>query len=172
GSPPRVLETCRGLLEAELGPVDLTPASGPSYLVGETVDFQSAAQLVRSDDSHSNWLRGATPDNWEVEEWQQLIDGTLGPWAMAVDNALVIAICHTARNGGRGVEAGVWTRPGFRGRGHAAAVTAAWSAQLRSDERWVFYSTGRTNLSSQRVAARLGLRPLGWLWQLVRRNSH
>jgi hypothetical protein len=170
GSPPPILEHCRGLLQAELGPVELTPGSGPSYLITESVDYRSDAQLVRSETSDVDWLRGANPGNWEAEEWLELLDGGLGPWAMAIQKALVIAICHTARIGHRGAEAGVWTRPGFRSRGHAAAVTAAWAAQWRLDDRWLFYSTWRTNLSSQKVAARLGLRSLGWSWQLARQE--
>jgi RimJ/RimL family protein N-acetyltransferase len=171
GSPPPVLEHCRRLLEAELGPVELTPGSGPSYLIPDSVAFPSAIRLVRSNEPDIMALRGANPGNWEAEEWQELLDGQLGPWVMALDDNLVIAICHTARRGARGAEAGVWTRPGFRGQGHAAAVTAAWAALLRPDGRRLFYSTARTNLSSQRVAARLGLRPLGWLWQLARQSD-
>jgi hypothetical protein len=44
-------------------------------------------------------------------------------------------------------------------RGLAAAVTAAWSAQVA--DRTAFYSTSEDNLASQGVARRLGLRPLG-----------
>ena len=169
GSPPPVLEHCRRLLEAELGPVELMPASGPSYLIPDSIAFPAAVRLVRSNEPDIAALRDANPGNWEAEEWQDLLDGRLGPWVMALDHGLVIAICHTPRSGARGAEAGVWTRPGFRGRGHAAAVTAAWAALVRPDGRRLFYSAARTNLSSQRVAARLGLRPLGWLWQLARR---
>jgi hypothetical protein len=49
-------------------------------------------------------------------------------------------------------------RPGpdrsFRGQGHAAAVTAAWASLMRPTGRSLSYSTSRTNMSSQRVAAR------------------
>jgi hypothetical protein len=48
-----------------------------------------------------------------------------------------------------------------------AAVTAAWAALMRPTGRHLLYSVARTNVSSQRVAARLGLRPIGWLWQLA-----
>ncbi|MFC7327966.1 GNAT family N-acetyltransferase [Marinactinospora rubrisoli] len=58
--------------------------------------------------------------------------------------------------------------PGHRGRGHAASVTAHWATEFAEDRRRLFYSTSAENTSSQRVAARLGLRRLGWIWKLSR----
>jgi RimJ/RimL family protein N-acetyltransferase len=162
---------CQHLLEQALGPLELVPGCGPSYLIPDTVAFPSDVPLVRSDDSHRSALRGANPGNWGSEEWEQLLDGSLGPWAMATQAGQVVSICHTPASGERGAEAGVWTRPGFRGRGYAAAVTAAWASLMRPSGRWLFYSTSRTNHSSQRVAARLALRPIGCLWQLARVRS-
>jgi hypothetical protein len=40
-------------------------------------------------------------------------------------------------------------------------------AEMSMDGRVLFYSTDAQNLSSQRVAARLGLRPIGWTWNLA-----
>lgn len=105
--------------------------------------------------------------NWSGEEWNALVDGALGPWAMVTGDAQVIAICHSARLTERGAEAGVWTDPDHRGQGHAAAVTAAWASLLAGSGRALFYSTSSTNTSSQRVAARLNLRPIGWTWRLA-----
>ena len=170
-SPPMVLEHCRRLLEDRLGRIELRPASGPSYLIPETVTFRSELSLVRSDGNDVAVLRGANPGNWGVQEWEQLLDGLLGPWVVAMHNGEVISLCHTPASSARGAEAGTWTRPEFRGQGHAAAVTAAWAALMRPSGRVLFYSTSRTNVSSQRVAARLGLRPIGWLWQLARVRS-
>ena len=127
--------------------------------------------LVRSDAGEVESLRAANPGNWEPDEWAHLLEGRLGPWVMAVRDGQVISICHTARRRALGAEAGVWTRPEFRGQGHAAAVTAAWAALMRPTGRHLFYSVARTNVSSQRVAARLGLRPIGWLWQLAAPGS-
>ena len=167
-SPPPVLDDCRRRLEAALGPLELRPGSGPSYLIHEHVDFPASVPLVRSgDDGAAVTLAGANPGTWEPDEWRQLLAGRLGAWAMAIQHDQVIAICHTPVSSPHAAEAGVWTRPEFRGRGHAAAVTAAWAALLRSSGRVLFYSAARTNRSSQRVAARLGLRPIGWLWQLA-----
>ena len=166
-SPPMTLEHCRQLLEARLGPVELRPASGPSYLIPETVTFRSKVTLVRSDEGDLTALRDSNPGNWGVQEWEQLLDGLLGPWVMATHDGQIISICHTPASSARGAEAGTWTRPEFRGQGHAAAVTAAWASLMRPTGRFLFYSTSRTNVSSQRVAARLGLRPIGWLWQLA-----
>ncbi|RSO25385.1 hypothetical protein DMH15_30385 [Streptomyces sp. WAC 06725] len=98
-----------------------------------------------------------------------LLDGKLGPWAMALDPAdpaRVVSICHTPCWTDHGAEAGTWTRPGHRGRGHAATVTAAWSRLQAPTGRHLFYSTSDTNRSSRNVAARLGLAPLGHLWKL------
>jgi len=167
-TPPAVLEQCRMLLESALeAPVELAPGSGPSYLIQEPVAFASNTPLVRSDGRDRTSLLGANPGNWEAEEWEQLIEGQLGPWVMAIQQGVPVSICHTPATSARGAEAGVWTQPEFRGRGLAAAVTAAWAALMRPSGRYLFYSTSRTNSSSQRVAARLGLRPIGWLWQLA-----
>ncbi len=169
--PPTVLEQCRQLLANTLGPVELTTSSGPSYLIPETISFEPSVALVRSDTRGAPSLRAANPGNWEPDEWAQLLDGQLGPWVMAVRDGQVISICHTPVSRARGAEAGVWTRPEFRGQGHAAAVTAAWAALMRPTGRHLFYSIARGNVSSQRVAARLRLRPIGWLWQLAASRS-
>lgn len=87
---------------------------------------------------------------------------------MATRNGQAIAICHAAAWSPRGAEAGVWTHLAFRGRGNAAAVTAAWASLAAPGHRRLFYSTDATTLSSQRVAARLNLRHMGWLWKLSR----
>jgi hypothetical protein len=39
---------------------------------------------------------------------------------------------------------------------------------MRPSGRYLFYSTDAENLSSQRVARRLNLRALGWMWRLGR----
>jgi len=169
--PPAVVEQCRQLLEDELGPVQLTPHSGPSFVISEPLVFASDARLVRSDAPDVEALRRANPGNWGLDEWQHLLDGQLGPWAMALRNAEIVSICHTPRLTERSAEAGTWTHPDHRGQGHAAATTAAWASLLLPTGRCLFYSTSRSNVSSQRVAARLALRPIGWLWQLARTSG-
>lgn len=83
------------------------------------------------------------------------------PWVVALEGDTIAAMAFAARIGPRAAETGVYTFPGFRGRGLAAAVTAAWSSLPELADRPLFYSTQTTNVSSQRVAARLGLPPFG-----------
>ena len=83
------------------------------------------------------------------------------PWCASLEDGEIAAIAFAARLGRRGAEVGVYTFPGFRGRGLAAAVTARWSSLAPLARRRLFYSTLTTNRSSQRVAERLGLRRLG-----------
>jgi RimJ/RimL family protein N-acetyltransferase len=169
GAPPPRLEQWRTQLELALGgPISLAPGSGPSYLVQNDVAFRATAPLVRSDASDPGRLRAANPGNWGTDEWIDLLEGRLGPWVMAVHDDRVISICHTPASNARAAEAGTWTNPEFRGRGHAASTTAEWAALMRPGGRLLFYSTSRTNHSSQAVAKRLGLRSIGWLWQLRR----
>jgi hypothetical protein len=163
---PASIARCRQLLKDSLGPVVLSV--GPSYVISPTTAFESGVEIQRSDGESTEALRNqvAKRANWSAEEWNLLLDGSFGPWAIATIDGRVIAICHCARLADRGAEAGVWTDPEFRGQGHAAAVTAAWASLLAPSGRHLFYSTSATNLSSQRVAARLDLHLIGWMWKL------
>ena len=153
---------------------DLQWTGGPSYLIEPGTHFATTVHIERSDTSNGERLRAANPGNWEPIEWDELLDGRLGPWAIATEAALVVSICHTPRPMmARAAECGVWTHPDSRGRGHAAAVTSAWAEIVRPSERHLFYSTDAANQSSQAVARRLSLRPLGWTWCLdVARSSN
>ncbi|MGH2583977.1 MAG: GNAT family N-acetyltransferase [Dehalococcoidia bacterium] len=162
---PPALGACRAIVESCCGP--LSVEAGPSYLIEGNVQFALRAEIVRSDAPPDERLRRLNPGNWEPDEWGELLGGVLGPWAMAVGGRRVVSICHTpARMTERAAECGVWTQPDYRGRGYAAAVTAAWAEILRPSGRYLFYSTDAENVSSQRVAARLGLRLIGWMWRL------
>ena len=112
-------------------------------------------------------MHDARPQGWESGEWAALVEGDLDGWAIALRDGEVVALCHTSAATARAAEVGVWTRPDARGRGYAAAVTAAWAGVQAPSGRRLFYSTSVDNRSSQRVAARLGLRPLGWMWKLT-----
>ncbi|GAA3554137.1 hypothetical protein GCM10022419_038150 [Nonomuraea rosea] len=166
GRPPAVLEECRDLLDDD----ELVVAGGPSYLVSPPVALTSAVAVLRSGEpAHAERVRSLRPLTWEPGEWAELVGGGEGaPWSMIVEDGQVVAVCHTARRTAIAAEAGTWTSPAFRGRGYAAAVTAAWAGLLPEACPHLFYSTSADNRSSQRVAERLGLRGLGWLWKLTR----
>ncbi len=83
------------------------------------------------------------------------------PWCVAVINGDIVSIAFAARLSDVGAEVGVTTMKAFRGQGFGAAVTAAWTQLPSLQDRTLFYSTDRANLSSQRVAARLGLNQRG-----------
>ncbi|MEV4113837.1 GNAT family N-acetyltransferase [Nonomuraea sp. NPDC049695] len=164
GAPPDVLDDCRELLGGEA----VSISGGPTYLVDPPVRAGVAAEVLRSDSADHVRLAWslARPDDWGADEWDDLVAGDEGaPWAMIADGGQVVALCHTSRLTPSGAEAGTWTSPAYRGRGFAAATTAAWSELLPG--LLLFYSTSAGNHSSQRVAQRLGLRPLGWLWKLT-----
>jgi RimJ/RimL family protein N-acetyltransferase len=167
GTMPRAIARCVELLAGVVGPVGVS--SGPSFVIPPGVGFSSSVEIVRSaEESSEAALRKRNPARagWRADEWELLMDGGLGPWAMAVSGGQVVSICHCARLADRGAEAGVWTDPDFRGRGYAAAVTAAWASLLEGSGRTLFYSTSAENVSSRLVAARLGLRGIGWMWRL------
>lgn len=85
------------------------------------------------------------------------------PWCVALEGngSEIASMAFAARLGDAGAEIGVYTFPKYRGRGFAAAVTASWSSLPSLKQRALFYSTDKSNRSSQRVAARLGLRRIG-----------
>jgi RimJ/RimL family protein N-acetyltransferase len=169
--PPSSLTRCMELLEDAVGPVVLS--SGLSYAIPPGVTFSSTAGITRSDGAELSSLGGRAPSSadWDDDEWRMLLDGVLGPWAIASIDGRIVSICHCARLADKGAEAGVWTDPDFRGQGHAAAVVAAWASLLAPNGRQLFYSTFRENRSSQRVAARLRLRQIGWIWEIARQPA-
>ena len=142
------------------------------FVIDEHVGFASPVRIERLDAYRGDRLRGANPGGWEPVEWDELLDGRLGPWAFALEGERVVAICHTpvAMTAGS-AECGVWTDPAFRGRGYAAAVTAAWAAMLRPTGRALMYRCDETNVSSRRVAERLGLRLVGRTWEPERADG-
>jgi RimJ/RimL family protein N-acetyltransferase len=162
---PRLAPSARPHILDRFAPLlDLEYFAGPVYLIPPDLALDSThiePDLAR--------LADANPGNWHPIEWRELLDGTLGPVAIAVVDDRVASICHTP-----GpltyftAEAGVWTHADFRGRGLACATVAAWSRLVPATGRHVFYSTDRDNVSSQRVAARLGLPLLGWTHRLAR----
>jgi len=83
------------------------------------------------------------------------------PWCVALHDRQVASVAFAARLSKAGAEIGVATAPEMRGRGYAATAVARWSRLRSLRSRALFYSTDQTNGSSQRVAARLGLRFLG-----------
>lgn len=163
-APPPALDRCRRILEAGRA---IEQHAGPSYVFPDAVPASLEVRVERSDRSGRDALRGANPGNWEPVEWNELLDGRLGPWTMVLDGDRAVSICHTPRPlTPRTAECGVWTEPGARGRGYAAATAVVWADLLRPTGRVLFYSTDAANRSSQRVAERLRLRPIGWTWRL------
>ena len=165
-APPPALDRCRTLLEAPLGPIDVS--SGLGYSIPGPIHFSADVEVRRSDAMSHEDLRAKSPAsaNWASDEWSALLGGALGPWAMALRDDRVVSICHSARLTEHGAEAGVWTNADYRRRGYAAAVTAAWTELIAPAGRHLFYSTSTDNIASQRVAAKLNLSLIGCLWIL------
>jgi hypothetical protein len=162
--PPPALDRCRRILGSDRA---VEHRAGPSFVFHDGVPPSPGAGIERSDLPLGAALRGANPGNWQPVEWDELLDGRLGPWTMVLDGDRAVSICHTPGPlSPRGAECGVWTQPGFRGRGHATATAAAWAEILRPTGRVLFYATDADNRSSRRVAERLQLRPIGWTWRL------
>jgi RimJ/RimL family protein N-acetyltransferase len=167
---PTAFAECEHLLAAT--GEDVRRRSGPYFLIPPGSRYPPSADITLSSAADPELFRARNPGNWSLDEWAELIEGRLGPWAMATIGGRVVSICHTPRAmTARAAECGVWTAPGFRGHGHAAAVTAAWAELVEPTGRHLFYSTDAGNHSSRRVAARLRLREIGWTWSLTRPDA-
>lgn len=163
---PAYIDRCNELLATSVGQVELT--SGPSFRVPPGLSPPATAAVIRSGSGQAYAIEEMRPQasGWTADEWQALARGDLGPWAAVAEGARVVSICHCSRLTEEAAEAGTWTEPAYRGRGYAAAATAAWASLMAPMRRHLFYSTSADNASSQAVATRLGLPLIGWTWRL------
>jgi hypothetical protein len=164
---PEIRPACLEALIALASRETLARAATPAliYRLPSGMAYAADATIVRSDQVEGVALlerlaRDGMPRHLIAAGFVGVAD-FWAPWCGALVGAEIAALAFAARLGERGAEVGVFTFPGFRGQGLAAAVTAAWSALPGLANRALFYSTHKTNVSSQRVAARLGLRRIG-----------
>jgi hypothetical protein len=144
--PPALQAALREALERH-APV-AAEGSGPAYRFPSAIAVPDEVVQVTQDNLAV--VRDAFP--WlyrELPDWQ--------PCFAVVRDGSAVSVCFSSRNGAAAAEAGLETLTAFRGRGYAAAVTAAWGAAIRSGGRVPLYSTAWDNLASQRVARRVGL---------------
>jgi hypothetical protein len=158
------IPACVGKIAKLLGATDdVVPAL--VYALPNEVKYENRSTIVRGDSSEGPKLiarlreRGM-PEYMVAAGFKSAAD-LWEPWCVALEGGEIASMCYAARLGEKGAEAGVYTFAQYRSRGLAAAVTASWASMPSLKGRVLFYSTSRTNRSSQRVAARLGLRQIG-----------
>lgn len=138
---------------------------GLTYELPSCLAVESDVQLVASDSEDGLRLEAALTLHGMPDQLMQLgfldVSDLWRPWCAVVVGDEVASLAFAARLSNDGADIGVVTVPEFRGRGYAAAVTAGWTRLTALGSRRLFYSTDKTNLSSQRVASRLGLRLIG-----------
>ncbi len=166
--PPQIIRLLAEQLfdDSEAAPGQASFQGGPLFVVPRNLTPPAVNYPVVTSDVRGRQIARSfyRPDNWEADEWQELVSGELGPWAMATDQNQPISICHTSASNEKAAEAGLWTREDFRGRGLGPATTVAWAKEAHITNQSVFYSTWADNVPSRAVARKVGLTPLGWKW--------
>ena len=134
---------------------------GITFAIPSCIAYDHAARIVGSDTEEGARLLArleadGMPDDLVAMGFSDTAH-LWPPWCAALDRETIVCVAFTARLSGRGAEVGVATTTRFRGRGLAAATTAAWASSPSLAGRVLFYSTEAANVSSLRVVDRLGL---------------
>jgi len=164
---PDVLPQCLGKVIDLLSRVQPVVTIGPgvTYRLPNGLSYEHPALIVRGDSMEGEQMLARLAERgfpqYMLDAGFKGVGDFWEPWCVALDGDEIASIAFAARIGDVGAEIGVVTFPKFRGQGFAAAVTASWSSLPCLNGRALFYSTQRSNRSSQRVAARLGLRLIG-----------
>jgi Acetyltransferase (GNAT) domain len=163
---PEAMPACaEKIVELLSGGQPATVSSALIYQLPNGVRYEHPAAIVRGDSDEGRQMLARLADRGMPDYMQTAGFKGAGdfwePWCVALDNTEIAAMAFAARLGASGAELGVYTFPTYRGRGLAAAVTAAWSSMPALDQHALFYSTLKSNQSSQHVTARLGLRLIG-----------
>jgi hypothetical protein len=136
-----------------------------TYLLPNDLSFRHDVPLISSDTVAGRELRASLAARGMPAGLARMgfvnVAELWEPWCAALHDGDVVSVAFAARLSATGAILGVATAPALRGRGYAAAATAGWTHMPALRSRALFYSTEQTNISSQRVVARLGLRRLG-----------
>lgn len=165
-SEPIHLAEYSRLLGAERPATNVNPANpGLNWAIPRPLAFHHSAKMVLSGSADGNRLstriieHGMPPAL--IAAGFEDISHFWQPWCAVLDGAEIASIAFSARISPAVAETGLYTLAAYRARGFGAAATAGWAAHPNLKDRQLFYSTSRTNLSSRKVAARLGLRFIG-----------
>lgn len=138
---------------------------GLTYALPHALEYGSDVVLIDSESEEGKLLRTTFSRRGMPPELLSLgfrdTSDLWEPWCIAFHEDQVASVACAARISESGAELGITTVQALRGRGYAAAATAGWTHLKSLQSRTLFYSTQRENFSSQRVAARLGLRFIG-----------
>jgi len=121
---------------------------GPAYRFPE--DIPSPTNVVRLSCKNAGLLKG------DFAEMVSELNNSQ-PYLAIIEDSQAVSICRSVRLSSRAHEAGVDTLTGYRRRGYATSVVAAWALAVRALNRIPLYSTSWDNVASQGVARRLGL---------------
>lgn len=121
---------------------------GPAYRFPEQI--APPTNVVRLSPTNVDFLKGNFAEM--VSELN-----SLQPYLAVIEDSQAVSICRSVRSSSRAHEAGIDTLAGYRRRGYATSVVAAWALAVRALNLIPLYSTSWDNVASQRVAQRLGL---------------
>ena len=150
--PPLHLEIYKIILESHAPVRNIY--HGPAYHFPETIAAPSGITATRMTQSNAPALQPDFP--WLFSQLE-----FMPPVFAVVQEGRAVAACFSSRFPGAANEAGVHTLEGFRGRGYAAAVVAAWATAIRELGHIPLYGTTWSNFGSQAVARKLGLEMYG-----------
>jgi hypothetical protein len=140
---------------ASHAPVESVGA-GPAYIFAH--DVAGSAAPIAIGEHNAYLLRGG------LEDWIPDVPHRR-PFLATVEDGHAVAVCASVRISTAVHCAGVETRPEYRRRGHAVNAAAGWGRAVRALGATPFYSTSWDNIASQRVAERLGLMMVGWIFR-------
>lgn len=162
-APPNCLSALIEAISVEAPANAASPAL--IYQLPRGLFYDAGATITRWDTTNGRHLLARLAEEGMPQHLTQAgfvsLDDFWEPWCAVTVDGEIAALAFAARIGARSAEVGVYTFPGFRGSGLAAAITANWSSLPSLADHELFYSTSATNRSSQRVAERLGLRRFG-----------
>jgi GNAT superfamily N-acetyltransferase len=127
---------------------------GPAYSFPELIPSNYDRNVCLITDLNRHYLEKYFPDLNEEYEYRSPIVGY-------IEDNCAVSICCTARSSSRAIEASLLTIEQYRGKGFADKVVLEWSREVRKIGQIPLYSTSWDNLSSQRVAQKLGLMQYG-----------